>query len=165
MIAKKKSALLAGIISILLVFSLILTACPTDSGTDDDDKKTEDTKDKGGTKDEDDEDDSKSSSNPFKGTWTNDMSFSVTVTDNKWTLRQDSTKVAEGTYTYSGKKATLTATGLLYQEDPDDPDSDYVWGTPSQAGLSSSESKGTATISGDTLTVDVLGDDWEFEKD
>jgi hypothetical protein len=156
--ASRKYAALAGIISILLVFGFVFTACPQDSGSGDSDtEKAKDTD----AKDKEDEDD-----NPFIGDWVGankeSEDYTLTVTAAKWTLKEGKTKAAEGTYTYSGKKAAVTLSGLLYW---DDDEKDYVWGTPEEAGLSSSEKKGTATLSGTTLTLEVIDEEWEFEKD
>ena len=86
--------------------------------------------------------------NPFLGTWYSTEYDDVTVVfkATKWEVKEGSYAFFAGTYTYSGKTATLTVT---------DADDDDIIGE-----------KCTAKISGKKLTItDPDGDTMEFTKD
>ena len=55
------------------------------------------------------DDDKDKVANPFKGSWTRD-GVTVVLTDNAWTAQAGGATYNSGTYTYSGKTATMTVT-------------------------------------------------------
>ena len=116
--------------ALMLTVSLCMTftSCKKDSNTSGDDPEPGD--------------------NPFVGTWysTEYEDLTIEFKTAKWAMKDEGYSVMSGTYTYSGKTATLTVTDA-YDED--------VIGE-----------KATAKISGNTLTLtDPDGDTMEFTKD
>ena len=79
--------------------------------------------------------------NPFIGSWSGTVAFSgmgasaiINVTETNWTFSSPTAQMLEtGTYTWSGNSATLTQLGFTF---------------------------GTATVSGNSLTVNIITGDF-----
>jgi hypothetical protein len=86
--------------------------------------------------------------NPFLGKWIMDDNDAVTVEfkASTWVIKNENVTFCSGTYTYTGKTATLTVT---------------------DTGMSDAEEGdvGTAKVSGKKLTVDFDGDESTFTKE
>ena len=112
---KRGKILVVGLIGLLMAGGLVLAGC---GDAKDDEKK-----------------------NPFVGTWSGTVRFggesasaTIIATDSSWNFNCPDAYMSEaGTYTWSGKKATLSQEGATF---------------------------GTATISGKTLTVIITSYDY-----
>jgi hypothetical protein len=159
----KKKAFLMGVLGIVLVLGLVITSCDNATGSDSSGNNSGSNNNDGNNNDGNNSDgnnnggnnnggnnnggNNNNTTNPFTGTWTGSAQvnggtsqYTVVITDNQWTMsyawsdgQGGSQQGSEsGTYTYSGTTATLSQ------------------GT---------QSVGTATVSGNTVSVTFTSGD------